>query len=204
VNARRDVSGFWGGPVESEFEAKAPDEELLRVAPYSVKGLDWGPKGMTLPAKQYFISANWAAPLEVIQESGGFDPHRGLNPSSKQLITGEESDLMDRLRSKGHTGVYLPGARIRHFVPKEKCTLEHIVRRCEAGALENLDKYRYRLDTMVWQTIPVGIYVHAMYYFMRYIAKRLLLKSGSDEYIKMRIALTVAKAQMQQIRAANS
>jgi glucosyl-dolichyl phosphate glucuronosyltransferase len=193
---------FWGGPVESEFETQAPEPALLRLAPYSVRGLDWGPKSMTLPPKQYFISANWAAPLEVIRESGGFDPLLGLNPDAKKLITGEESDLMGRLSGKGLTGVYLPGARIRHFVPQEKCTLEHIVRRCEAGALENLDKYRYRLDSVVWLSIPVGIYVHALYYCMRYVAKRLLLKSGSDEYIKLRIALTVAAAQWRNLRTA--
>jgi glycosyltransferase involved in cell wall biosynthesis len=192
---RKDPNGkFWGGPIESEFEGEKPDEELLRLAPYSVRGLDYGPAEWQLPEKQYFISANWAAPLAMIREVGGFDVRRGLNPESKRLITGEESDLMDRLRAKGLTGLYLPGARLQHFVPKEKCTLGHIVARCEAGALEHYDKYRFRLMSTVWFNKPVGIYLHAVYHFLRFVAKRLTFRRGSDDYIKFRIALTVAKA----------
>jgi glucosyl-dolichyl phosphate glucuronosyltransferase len=185
---------FWGGPIESEFEGKKPDQELMRLAPYSVRGLDFGPKSIPLADDQYFISANWAAPLQSIRDAGGFDISKGLNPQSKKLITGEESDLMDRLRGRGLTGVYLPGARLQHFVPKEKCTLEHIVARCEAGALENYDKYRFRLMSTVWFNKPVGMYVHVTYHLVRFAAKRLTLRTGSDEYIKLRIAMTVAKA----------
>jgi glucosyl-dolichyl phosphate glucuronosyltransferase len=185
---------FWGGPVESEYEGSKPDADLLRLAPYSVRGLDWGPKAQVLPEKQYFISANWAAPLQMIKEVGAFDVRRGLNPDSKLLITGEESDLMDRLKAHGLSGHYLPGARLQHYVPREKCTLEHIVARCEAGALENYNKYQFRLMSVVWFNKPVGLYVHVAYHLMRYWAKRLTFKKGSDEYIKLRIVWTVTKA----------
>jgi len=188
------IGHFWGGPIESEFEGEMPDEELLRLAPYSVRGLDYGPKEHPLSEKNYFISANWAAPLEAVREVGAFDVSRGLNPQSKRLVTGEESDLMDRLRTRGLTGLYLPRARLKHWVPKEKCTLSHIVKRCEAGALENYDKYRFRLMSVVWFNKPVGIYIHAFYYLLRFVAKRLTFKKGSDDFIKMRIAITVARA----------
>jgi len=34
---------FWGGPIVSEFEESPHDMELIRLAPCSVRGLDWGP-----------------------------------------------------------------------------------------------------------------------------------------------------------------
>jgi glycosyltransferase involved in cell wall biosynthesis len=186
---------FWGGPVESDYEGgKKPDDDLLGLAPFSVRGLDFGPVERPLPNEQYFISANWAAPLPLIREMGGFDINRGLNPLSKKLVTGEESDLMDRLRAVGMQGLYLPGARLKHFVPKEKCTLEHILARCEAGALENFDKYNYRLKSVVVFNKPVGMYIHVAYLYFKYVVKRLIGKKFGDAYIKFRIALTISRA----------
>lgn len=123
---------FWGGPVTSEFEVE-PDPELLGFAPYSVKGLDWGEEARVLPATQsWFLAANWACPSDALAKAGGFDPKLGLNAGAKQIRTGEETDLMRRLASAGWMPMYLPGAKLTHFVPKEKVSARHIGQRWQA------------------------------------------------------------------------
>jgi glycosyltransferase involved in cell wall biosynthesis len=191
---------FWGGPIESEFEGKKPNSDLLAVAPSSIKGLDLGPQKRTLSDREYFISVNWGGPLEIVKKSGGFDIHKGLNPASKRLITGEETALMENLRAQGLTGAYLPEARIRHFVPQRKCTFEHILGRCEAGALEGHHRYRFRLKSWILLGKPVGLYAHILVAFGRYLLKRLTLSRGISEYINFRIVMAVAKGLEDDIR----
>jgi glycosyltransferase involved in cell wall biosynthesis len=126
---------FFGGPVESDFEA-SPNPELLKVAPYSVKGFNIGKKMRFLDDKN-FISANWGCEADILKELGGFDTRKGLNASSK-LVTGEEVDLMKRLKRLGWKALYLPDASLKHFVPASKCSLVHIASRVEAFSFEKM------------------------------------------------------------------
>ena len=123
---------FWGGSVVSDFEIPPTDLELISLAPFSVKGLSYGNNKRELVGGEYFVSANWAVPLEELKKVGGFDSELGLNPTSRKVLVGEETDLMRRLVEKGLKGVYLPKAKIKHFVPKEKMSLQHIASRYEA------------------------------------------------------------------------
>jgi glucosyl-dolichyl phosphate glucuronosyltransferase len=127
---------FFGGPIESEYEAK-PNTELIRFAPYSVKGFHLGDKENFIEEKT-FISANWACEREILMRLGGFDIERGLNSGSKQLVTGEEVHLMNRLRGHGFQALYLPEAKIKHYVPASKCTLKHIAARVEAFSVQKI------------------------------------------------------------------
>jgi glycosyltransferase involved in cell wall biosynthesis len=190
---------FWGGPVESEFEGGRPEEDMLVMAPCSVRGLNLGVHRRGISDKEYFIGANWAAPLSVIKEIGGFDVNKGQNPFLLKVITGEESSLMDALRSRGFSGLYLPDAWIKHFVPREKCTLEHILARCEAGARESYDKYDFRFKSWVWRNKPVGLYAHGLVNFLRYLLSRYIFRKGIAAYIKWRIVTIVTKSLEQKL-----
>ena len=117
---------YFGGPVESEFESGRPDEELLQIAMPSVKGMDWGPGPRRLIKGEDFAGANWACPTEAVAAAGGFDTSLGLDPSLSYMRGGEETDIMRRLRSAGVVPWYLPEARLSHFVPASKATVEHI------------------------------------------------------------------------------
>lgn len=122
---------YFGGPVESEFEGGKPDEDLVRIAFPSTKGLHWGPHARRLVESEGFAGANWACPAQALAGGHGFDTSLGLVSSSSQML-GEETDLMMRLRRDGMFPWYLPDARLSHFVPASKCTLEHIAARYEA------------------------------------------------------------------------
>jgi glycosyltransferase involved in cell wall biosynthesis len=130
---KRPKGHYFGGPIESEFEGSPPPKELLEASPPSVRGLDWGDLERALTAEECFVSANWACPTAALRSTGGFDVTMGLNPASGEIGVGEETDLMGRLSARGMTPWYLPGARLRHFVPASKCTLAHVVGRARAG-----------------------------------------------------------------------
>jgi len=133
---RHEQPAFFGGPIESDFEGKKPPARFLEISPPSVAGLRWPGGERELGGNEYLISANWACPRVAFEQHGNFDTARGLNPSSKHVQVGEETDLMQRLRDAGYRAVYLPTAVIHHFVPKAKTSLEHIGQRIAATAME--------------------------------------------------------------------
>lgn len=132
----RPVGYFFGGPIESEFEGGRPDARLLHLAPCSVKGFDDGTVAKLINRRTCFIASNWACPVAVLRQIGGFDVRRGLNAVSDRVCVGSETHLIRRLRRQGWRGWYLPEARLTHFVPLNKSTLHHIAVRGEAGTFE--------------------------------------------------------------------
>ena len=123
---------FFGGPVESEFDGPLPNLDLIELAPPSVKGLDLGTVAGPVNGGTLFLAANWACPRTALVDVGGFDERFGLDPSSGRVKVGEETDLMVRLKGAGWRDWYLPGAKVRHYVPREKCSLAHLGERSEA------------------------------------------------------------------------
>lgn len=126
---------FMGGPIRSRFEGPVPDPAVLRFAPASVKGQDFGPNRCVLERGRHFIGPNWACPRALLDKVGGFDESKGLNGAGRARV-GEETDLMRRLRAAGACALYLPEAALDHHVPREKSTLAHIAQRAEAAAYD--------------------------------------------------------------------
>ncbi len=124
---------FWGGPVVSEFEGPTPDQRLLQLAPYSVKGLDWGDCEKVLGGNEWFIGANWGCTAEAMSRVGLFNEAIGPYPGAPVVLIGEETEMQKRLRAVGYKAMYLPGTSLRHVVPTRKCTLEHVASRAEAN-----------------------------------------------------------------------
>ncbi|MCA9399055.1 MAG: glycosyltransferase, partial [Candidatus Omnitrophica bacterium] len=147
---------FFGGPVESVYEGEKPDQGLLKWAPASVQGLDYGNEERFINSDEAFLAANWACSREALNKVGGFDPNLGLNPALNEVRTGEEKDIMNRLLEIGCQGLYLPQAKIGHFVPNDKCQFKHIMARREAYgrevALEHMKTYdgKFFMDTPLW------------------------------------------------------
>ena len=62
---------FLGGRIRSQFGGQPPDPRVLRFAPPSVKGLDYGPDRRLLEPGEYFIGPNWACPALPPQQGRG-------------------------------------------------------------------------------------------------------------------------------------
>jgi glycosyltransferase involved in cell wall biosynthesis len=184
---QKQLGLYFGGPVESEFESLDFDHNLLAVAPSSVKGFNLGTATKILETNEYFIGSNWACPSKALKDLKGFDNERGLNPTSGRVKVGEETDLMIRLNRMEWKGLYLPDAKIRHFVPTRKCSLGHIGSRAEAWGME-LSGYEYNLHVkgrMVFG-VPIRMYHLALIKYMRWNLKKIRGLRWYEEYMSYR------------------
>jgi len=184
---------FWGGPVKSVFEGEKPDPDLLNVAPNSVKGMDLGPVQRDLRRGECFISANWSCPRDALLQVGGFDVNLGLNARKGEISTGEESDIMSRLVQAGNRAVYLPAAKLKHFVPQSKCSFEHILERCLAGARSSARAFEYRLKWLDRGTWKWGLTLHIFKKWLCLQAARICGRSAVGEYVDLRMWLEIHK-----------
>lgn len=118
-------AGAVGGPVMPEFETERPDWLVGRMElPYTI--VDLGRQKRRYPRNLHPFGANMAIRRDALGELR-FPADLGRKGTS--LYSGEESWLFDRLRKKGSPLLYVPGMRVRHFIPAERLTPEWIRRR---------------------------------------------------------------------------
>ena len=128
---------FFGGRVTPRFESGPPPSWLVDVLPMSCTGFDLGP---TERSYHEFIGNNWAAFHADVVEAGGFSSRIGPGTG----LIGQETELQVRLIERGGTGVYLPEARVDHFVPDEHLTVAWARRR----------RYRQKLAHALQEDTP--------------------------------------------------
>lgn len=115
---RHGPGHYFGGPVAPEYEAEPPAEWLRPWLTTCVVGWDLGEEEQP---HDEFLGANWAAFREDLLEAGGFT--KGLGPDARYRTMGQEVDMQQRLLEHGCTGIYVPGAKVQHWVPARQCTL---------------------------------------------------------------------------------
>lgn len=111
---------FFGGPMPIDYEEKPP-EWLMPYLPASVRGFDLDPPDQPI-LQPIFLGANYAAFTSDIQRVGGFLRKLGAGTAGNPL--GEETEIQQRLLDAGAKAVFVPGARIWHYVPRSRCTPE--------------------------------------------------------------------------------
>jgi len=143
---------FFGGSVESEFEDKAPHRSLLKFSPPSVKGINFGDQSKILKDESSFVAANWACRKDDIEKVGSFDVEMGLGAVAGEVRTGEETDAINKLKHSGLSPFYVAGASIKHFVPKDKTSEDHILIRREAYGFE-VAKYEHQKNFNIFSYV---------------------------------------------------
>ena len=173
---------YFGGPIESEFEDPKVPIDILPFAPYSVKGLNWGSEDKVLTKGEPFVSANWGCQRRLIEDVGGFNPGLGLNPLSNGVLTGEESDLMRKLKILGIVPWYVSDAGIVHYVPIDKCNVIHISHRQESNQRYKsmIKKYKGQIS---FRDI-VYVYVGVVFKWTKYIGSKLLNRKWQFRYVE--------------------
>lgn len=184
--ATSDGMQYFGGPIESEFEGTTPDAELLAAAPPSVRGLCYGQRARALTGKESFVSANWACPADALRAGGGFDVALGLGAEPNRVGVGEETDIQQRLVNRGYRGWYLPNAPLKHWVPRDKCTLRHIADRRQATA----ELWQVRRLKHTGASLPIRppkqLRRRAARCLLRWATSKLLGSTGCREYLEYR------------------
>ncbi len=112
-------AAFFGGPVEPWFEGTPPRwladhwQQIANV--YAVRAL--GDQVLAFDTNRVPYGANFAVKVAV-QRDYAYDPSLGLRPGSE--VRGEETQILRRMLADGHTGWWVPDARVRHFVPRAR------------------------------------------------------------------------------------
>ncbi len=127
--AHPEGGAFFGGPFSVDYE-EAPPGWLLRHLPWSARGMEFsGPDAEKRP--DYYLGFNWAAFAGDIRAAGGFDPNFG--PGSPTGARGQETYMQKALRQCGAEAVDVPEARVWHYVPRERCSPQWVVRRLHSS-----------------------------------------------------------------------
>jgi glycosyltransferase involved in cell wall biosynthesis len=124
--AHPDAAQF-GGPVEPWFEGTPPEwltQVFDQVGP-AYAAVNHGPSAIPLDDAHLVFGANIAARMSVLPKYK-FDP--SLGRTGTNMLSGEETTVFAAMRRDGLAGWWVPGARVRHFVPRERQTLRYLRR----------------------------------------------------------------------------
>lgn len=142
---------FFGGPTDVEYEA-APPDWLKPYLPGSARG--WGLNGLEVESHPWFLGFNWAAFGADLLAVGGFDTN--LGPGSPRGTIGQETDMQKRLKETGVEQVFVPGAKVWHNVPQERCSPQWALNRRYRNGLSSGIKNHYQEDSFLgvpWWTV---------------------------------------------------
>jgi glycosyltransferase involved in cell wall biosynthesis len=131
-------AGLFGGPIEPVFVG-TPPWWLSRVFPHSWAAsaygtLMFGEEALPLSEELRPYGANMAVRREL-QRQFRYDPSRG--PRGSHYVVGEETTMVLAMLRAGHSGWYVPDARVQHIVPPSHQTTAHL-RRYARGFGESL------------------------------------------------------------------
>ena len=119
-------AALFGGPIEPWFDGTPPD--WLRQVYPAIAGVyaarDFGTE--PIPFQSPYVipwGANYAVRVSD-QSRHRYDPALGYRPG--KLIGWEETEVIQALLSQGATGWWVPGATLRHRVPKDRQTTKYL------------------------------------------------------------------------------
>jgi glycosyltransferase involved in cell wall biosynthesis len=119
------ANAFWGGPIEPKFLATPPawiHENWERLAG-CFAARDFGLVPIALDANHLPYGANFAVRRECCREFP-FDTQLGRRGNA--VVGEDERDFLMRLLEAGHTGRWVPTARLEHLIPRTRTTLSYI------------------------------------------------------------------------------
>jgi glycosyltransferase involved in cell wall biosynthesis len=122
-------AGQFGGPIDPWFEGAPPDwlrESFSLIGP-AFAAIDHGRDPRRLDDDHPAFGANIAARTAVLRQYR-FDP--SLGRTGNNMLSGEETTLFAAMRRDGVIGWWVPGARVRHFVPRHRQTLAYLRKWC--------------------------------------------------------------------------
>ena len=134
---------YFGGPFGVDAEGPAP-EWLVPYLPYSATGWQLGTTERPIyPDMMLTGCGGFGAFREDLLSVGGYPEYLGITQHYRAI--GEETFLQKRLIDAGLRGIYLPDAKVWHFVPAERCSYVFALRRAHiVGATQTLASFGER------------------------------------------------------------
>lgn len=145
VNGARNHPGaaFFGGSIEPWFQA-TPPQWLSSIFPKVC--MAYATREVTSESKVTFMTPPYGANFAIrrdIQRQFPYDPATGLRPGS--AMRGDEVAVLRAVLASGGTGVWIPNAKVRHYIPKtrqtERYLREYFYGQGEAEAMQSPELY---------------------------------------------------------------
>lgn len=118
-------ASIFAGRIDPWFEESPPRwlEQVFAKVAGAYAALDHGPTGFAMTHDTPPYGANMALKhsAHLVER---YDTRLGPRPNSG--LRGEETSMVRRLLSSGHTGRWVPEARVRHFIPAERNRLAYL------------------------------------------------------------------------------
>lgn len=134
----KESGEFYGGPVEVDYVRK-PEDWIVEFLPFSAVGWSLGDEPQYVKKGNLFLGFNWAAYANDLIKLGGFSVNHG--PGSKTKAVGQETEMQSRLLENGMKGLYVPRAKVWHFVPPERCSARWAAMRAYRWGIQGGLKY---------------------------------------------------------------
>ena len=111
--------GCVGGRTLPNWESPRPGW-LHDVHMQALSVIDWSDEGFAVEPPKFLVGANIAYDRALVVELGGFN--EALGRIGAILLSGEETELNNRIRAVGRRIFYVPEASVSHFVSQVRLT----------------------------------------------------------------------------------
>lgn len=172
--ANHPEGAVFGGPIEPWFEGTPPSwvRNNLDIIGGVYALRDLGPEVTPLAEEGNRIpyGANYVVRTEI-QREFRYDP--ALGRRGDVLLHGEETAVIQALLRAGHSGWWVPEARVRHWIPEARLTMEHIRRYAEGLGFgyESSDRFTQSGVAMLFgrprHLVRATIEAHLSYFLAR-------------------------------------
>lgn len=191
---------FFGGPIEPWFATEPPGWLLRhwdRVA-NAFAARDFGNIPISLSAETLPFGANFATRTRV-QRQYMFDPTLGLRPGSQMRC--DEVTMLQRMCDEGKTGRWVPKARVKHYIPKDRLSTSYL-RDYYSGYGEYLAKDSGSTDSPLLFGCPRWIWRKAIEDECKYRVARVF--GSSESWLSRLIASSMSWGAVKAHRLAGS
>jgi glycosyltransferase involved in cell wall biosynthesis len=120
-------AGFFAGPIEPWFESPPPPQMKAAFESLAIGycGIDRGKEERLLRPDESPVGCNMAF-RRRLAEPFHYDPRLGRN--REQQLFGEETAFCNCMTAAGIPGVWVPSAKVRHYVPAQRMELAYLKR----------------------------------------------------------------------------
>jgi glycosyltransferase involved in cell wall biosynthesis len=169
--ARWPNAGFFGGPVEPWFEGTPPRwlAEHWRHVAMAFAVRQFGDTAFQFDKTRVPYGANCAFKADV-QRRYDYNPALGRRPGSS--MSGEEAAVMRKMMTEGHTGWWVPDAKVVHFIPHDRQSVQYL-RKIFGGQGEAETRWRKFTGTPRIFGVPLPLVKSALRAEARYRRSRL-------------------------------
>ncbi len=121
ASARWAGCAIFGGPIQPDFEGRPPPwlKAVLPYVPTAYGVRECGEPPMPLRPHYVPYGANYAV-RAAVQKQFPFDPSLGVR--QRRRVGGYETEVIRKMLEAGFSGMWVPGARLRHYVRQETQT----------------------------------------------------------------------------------